>query len=247
MNRLATGFAAVFCAVVSASAASAQTPPLEPPAIVTRGQGTITRAPEMARLRASTTARSDRSDDAGKKSADAMTQVRAKLKAARIPDSAIKTTSFVIQPDYVYQNNEQKFRGFVASNAIEVRVDDVALVGAVIDAIGSVNLGAIDSLEFDVKDRKGATEEALRLAVSDAMSKARAMAQGGGRSAGEILKIQEDGVTFPEPFNLRMNRMLIAESAMGAAAAPPAPAPATPIAPGPIEITARAVLLVAIK
>lgn len=249
MTRIFTGLFAVLITIAAVPAASAQTPSADPPAIVTRGHGTVTRAPEIARLRASTTARSDRSDEAGKKSAQAMTELRARLKAARIPDAAIKTTSFVIQPDYAYQNNEQKFRGFVASNAIEVRVDDVSLIGPVVDAIGGVNLGAIDSLEFDVRDRKAATEEALRLAVTDAMSKARAMAQGAGRAVGDILKIQEDGVTFPEPFNLRMNRMAAAESlSLAAVPSPPAmPQLATPIAPGPIEISARAVLMVAIR
>jgi uncharacterized protein YggE len=247
MMRAVTGLVVLFVAAAAVPAASAQTPPPETPSIVTRGQGTVTRAPEIARLRASTTGRSDRSDDAGKKSADAMIQLRARLKAAHIADTAIKTTSFVIQPDYGYQNGEQKFRGFVATNAIEVRIEDVSLVGPVVDAIAGVNLATIDSLVFDLKDRKAAADEALRLAVADAMSKARAMAQGAGRTAGDILKLQEDGVTFPEPFNLRMNRTSMSTDVVAVSAAPPAPPMATPIAPGPIEITARVILMVAIR
>jgi len=217
----------------------------ESASIVTRGTGVVTRAPEVARFHVVTSARSDQSDKARKDAADAMTSVRAKLKAAGLPDAAVRTLSFVIQPDYVYANGEQKFRGYMASNSIAIRVDDVTKVATLIDAAGSVNQASIDQLEFDVKDRKAATEEALRLAVADAMSRARAMATGAGKSAGDILKLQEDGVTFPEPFNLRMNKggMDVAAAGMPMAAPPPP----TPIAPGPIEITARVVLAVAIR
>jgi uncharacterized protein YggE len=240
MRRLA---AVLVLAVVAVSPAAAQS--AEPASIVTRGTGVVTRAPEVARFHVVTTARAEQSTKARKDAADAMTDVRAKVKAAGVPDTAIRTLSFVVQPDYAYVNGEQRFRGYQASNSIEIRLDDVTTVATVIDAAGSVNLASIDQLEFDVKDRKAATEEALRLAVADAMSRARAMAGGAGKAAGDILKVQEEGVTFPEPFNLRMNKGAM-DVAMAGMPAPP-PAPSTPITPGPIEITARVVLAVAIR
>lgn len=232
-------------AVLGAAPAAAQST-AEPASIVTRGTGVVIRAPEVAWFNVVASARSEQSDRARKDAADAMTMVRARLKAAGLPDDAVRTLSFVIQPDYAYVNGEQKFRGYVASNSIAIRVDDVAKVAACIDAAGGVSQASIDQLEFDVKDRKAATEEALRLAVADAMSRARAMATGAGRSAGDILKVQEDGVTFPEPFNLRLNRGPASEG-LAVGMPMPAPPPSTPIAPGPIEITARVVLAVAIR
>ena len=59
--------------------------------------------------------------------------------AAGVPDAAIRTLSFVVQPDYAYVNGEQRFRGYQASNSIEIRLDDVATVATVID--GCVGCG----------------------------------------------------------------------------------------------------------
>jgi uncharacterized protein YggE len=220
----------------------------EPPSIVVRGEGKIIRNPEVAWLRAATTGRGDKSEDARKRSADAMTLIQASLKRLGIPESAMRTTSYVLQPQYDYVAGASKFKDFSATNSIEIRIDDLTKVIAAVDAVSSVTFGSVESLRFDLKDPAGAKKEAIGLAVGDAMATARAMAQGAGKALGELLKMQEDGAQFSDPFNLRIGAWSLegGTSTQLAAAGMPAP-PATPIIPGPITIVGKVVLMVAVR
>lgn len=106
--------------------------------IVTRGEGRITRAPEVAWIKINAIGRGEKTDQARKISADAMSSVQSLLQKLGVPESAMRTLSYTLQPEYDYVNDRQQFRGFVANNLIEVRLDDVGKVAAVTDAAGAV-------------------------------------------------------------------------------------------------------------
>jgi len=241
--------AAMMCSLGAPAFAQGQAPAADA-TIVTRGEGRITRAPEVAWIKINTIGRGEKTDQARKISADAMTAVQAALQKLGVPESAMRTLSYTLQPDYEYVNNRQQFRGFVANNLIQVRLDDVGKVAAVIDAAGAVNMASITETRFDVKDPKAASKEALRVAVEDAMASARAIASGAGRRVAEIVKLQEDGVSFPDPFRLQMASAYERTETVTVSAAPPVPAPAppsTPIIPGEITVVGRVVLMIAIR
>ena len=82
----------------------------------------------------------------------------------------------------------RRVKGYVVRNEIEVRVDDMNKLSGVIDAAGSSGATSMSNLRFDLKDRAGAEREALRLAVQDAMERARAMAAGAQATLGPILR-----------------------------------------------------------
>ena len=84
-------------------------------------------------------------------------------------------------------------RGYIVRNQIEVRVDDLDKLGAVIDAAGASGATSIAGLRFDLKDRAVVERDALRLAVEDAMARARAIAAGAKATLGPILRIEEQG------------------------------------------------------
>lgn len=234
--------ALLLCARPAAAQNAAETPSL-----IVRGESTLVRAPEVAWLRASATGRGEKSDDARRKSADAMTDIQAGLKRLNIPVDAVRTVSYVLQPEYDRVGGESRFRGFAAINSIEVRIDDVANVVGVVDAIASVTFASVESLRFDLKDPASAKKEAMGLAVADALATAKAMAQGAGKTVGDLIKVQEEGAQFTDPFNLRMVSRGFNES-VAVSAAPPAPAPAaTPIVPGKVTVVGRVVLMVAVR
>jgi len=128
-------------------------------------------------------------------------------------------------------------REYVARNTIEVRIDDLARVGDVLDA--AVQGGATSSggVRFDLRDRSAAEREALRLAVADARARADAAAAGAGRTIDRIVKI-EDTRDGPGP----IPRPMIGVMARADAAAPP-----TPVEPATIEIRARVTLTASMK
>lgn len=225
-------FAAVIC-LCAVPRLMAQEPVPSLPVVVTMGQATIMATPDRAFVTIAAEARSRNSADAQRQNADAMTAVMQKLQQAGATNDAIRTIGYDLQPEFDYANGRQTLRGYVARNTIEVRLDDVALVGAVLDAAGSGGATSIGGVRFDVRNRDALEREALRQAVADARARAEAAAAGAGRAFDRVVRIQEEGAPdFPRP----LMRMAAAEQAT-----------ATPITPSTVEIHARVTLTAALK
>jgi uncharacterized protein YggE len=225
--------AALVCLAAPAMAQDA-TPDLNKSVIVTHGQASVKRAPDQAWVTIAAEARAATSADAQKSAADAMTSVNAALSRAGVAADAMRTTSYTLQPDMEYVNGRGRVKGYIARNQVEVRVDDLKKLGGVLDVAGASGATSMAGLRFDIKDRATAEREALRLAVQDAMARAKAIASGANATLGAIVRIDEQEQPPPGIYAMRMTA-----SAAGA--------PETPIAPGELEIRAQVTMTVAIK
>lgn len=223
-------------ALLTTSNAGAQTTVAnDPPTIVVSGEGIVKVAPDQAWVRIGVESRSKVSKEAQQRNADVMTAVQQKLTSLGIPKDAIKTVGVDLQLEFDYRDGKQTPRGYVARNTIEVRVDDFAKVGDVLDA--SVGSGAttIHGLRFDVKARETIEQEALTAAVGNAMTKANAIAAGAKRAVDRIMRIEEVFTGGgPQPMMERAVVMRMADTP-------------TPVEAGEIEIRAQVRLTVAIK
>jgi uncharacterized protein len=236
MTKSLLPVAGAICATIcllSVPRAVAQEPPPLSPVVVTIGQATIMVAPDRAFVTIAAESRSKISAEAQRQNADAMTAVMGKLKQAGIQAEAIRTLAYDLQPEFDYANGRQTLRGYVARNTIEVRLDDMARVGVVLDAAGTGGATSIGGIRFDVRNRDAVERDALRQAVVDARARADAAAAGAGRSIDRVIRIQEDGIPEgPRP----MMRMAMADQSA-----------TTPIAPSTVEIHARVTLTAALK
>ncbi len=138
--------------LASPSAAVAQGAPA-PPSIVTRGQATLKRVPDQAWVQIAAETRAQMPAEAQRLAAEAMTSVQATLKKAGIAADAMKTSGYSLQPDIDWSGGRSRVRGYIARNQIEVRVDALDRIGAVIDAAGSSGATSMAGLRFDLKDR----------------------------------------------------------------------------------------------
>lgn len=230
-------------ALAAAGPVLAQTSAPAPSVVVASGEHLIKVAPDQAWAIVSLQTRDAKAPEARRLGAAAMTSVTAALKKSGGAD-AIQTIGFALQPEYEYPNGRQRMKGFLVSNQVQVRIDDVSRVAEVLDEVGSLTLPAsstvtITGLRFDLKNRAGVEREALKGAVEDAMARAKAMAAGAGVALSRILRIDE-GVNQvpkygPEP-------MLMARASRGGATEVD-----TPIAPSDIEIRAQVSLTIEIK
>jgi len=226
-------FLALALGLMLASTASAQQP--AEPQIVVTGEGIVKATPDQAWVSIGAESRSKASKDAQERNAAAMTAVMRKIAAFGIAKDAIKTIAIDLQMEFDYSNGKQTPRGYVARNTVEVRVDDLAKLGDVLDAVVSSGATMIHGLRFDVKQRNQIEGQALQSAVKDAMSKSQAIASGAGRGLDRILRIEElSGGGEPVPM-MRQYAMAKAEDA------------STPVAAGEMEIRAQVRLTVAIK
>jgi uncharacterized protein YggE len=166
-----------------------------------------------------------------------MTSVQQRLGALSLAKDAVRTLSYDVQPEFDYANGKQALRGYVARNAVEVRVDEIARVGDVLDAAVSAGATSVRDVRFDLKAREAAEHDALKRAVAEARARADAIAAAAGRTVDRITRIEEQGASFtPPPAPMAMMR---AE----AAAAPPVP----PVVAGDIEVRARVTLTVRLR
>lgn len=224
--------------VLSAPAAAQVNPPQapEPQVVVTTGEGMIKRAPDRAWVTISAESRARSPREAQKMNADAMSAVMARLKSAGLQGDAVQTSSYDLQPEFDYVNGRQTLRDYVARNSLQVRVDDLPRLGEILDASVGSGATAVSGVRFDLRDRTAAEREALKLAVADARARAEAAVSGAGLRVDRVLRIEEQrSGPMPPPRPVIM--------AMRAEAAEPA----TPIAPGELEIRAQVTLTAAIR
>lgn len=222
------------------AAAQATTP--SQPVIVAQGASILKVAPDQAWITVAVETRDAKAPEARRLAAVSMTSVMAALKKAGVPDDAIRTTGFSLNPDYEYVSGRQRMRGFIVTNQVQVRIDDITKVAEVLDAVGGLALApssnmTITNLRFDLKDRSQIERDALRLAVEDALLSAKAMAAGAGVTIGRISRIDSMGGS---PKFQEMAPMMSMQARDGAAVS-------TPVSPSEIEIRAGVMLTVEIK
>ena len=173
--------------------------------------------------------------DAQSRNAEAMKPVQDRLRAAGIPEDAIKTIGYDLQPEWDYSDNRRTLRGYVARNTVDVRIDNVDRVGDLLDTVVTAGATSVENIRFDLKDRERVEREALRLAVADARARATAAASGAGMSVDRIIRIDEQGVSSP-PIPLRREMLQT-----GVAVAAP------PVAAGSMEVRAHVTVTTVLK
>ena len=230
-RTLATALLAI---LVITATASAQVNPPEPPTVVVSGEGVVTAVPDQAWVRIGAESRAKGSKDAQSRNAEAMTAVQRKMTALGLPTDAVRTLAIDLQMEYDYANGRQTPRGYVARNTIEVRVDDFAKLGDVLDAAVGSGATTLHGLRFDVKRREALEREALQLAVANAMGRADALAAGARRSIDRVIRIEESSVSRGGEAPVMAMRMKAEDAG-------------TPVAAGELEIRAQVRLTASLK
>jgi uncharacterized protein YggE len=205
------------------------------PTIVTTGEANVQRAPDVAYIGIAVETRATTPRAAQQQNAEMMTAALKRLAEAGIAKDALKTIGLRVEQEFDYANGRRTSRGFLARNAVEARVDDVAKAGEVADLAVQGGATSLTGIRFELKDRAAAEREALRLAVADARERADAAAAGVGRAVGLIIKIEEARESVVTP---KMYTMAVRAEASQAQ---------TPVEAGFLEIRARVVLTVTIR
>jgi len=205
--------------------------------IVTTGQATVKRAPDVAFLAIGVETRAKSPRDAQRQNADEMTATQRRLGDAGVSRDALRTLGVDLQQEFDFTNGRRTPREYVARNTIEVRVEDVGRLGEIVDAAVQGGATSASGVRFDLRDRAAAEHEAVRLAVADARARADAAASGAGRAVGRIVKIEE----------AREEPIVMARSFESLRAAAPGAAPPTPVEPGYVEVRARVTLTASMR
>ena len=227
----------LFVLALAVQSPIATAPQNEGPVIVTTGEGVVKATPDRVWVTIAAESRAKSPREAQRVNAEAMKSVLDKLKTLGLPTDAIRTSGYDLQPQFDYVNGKQSLREYVARNTVEVRVDDVARAGDVLDAAVGSGATNVSGVRFDLKDRTSVERDALRRAVADARGRADAAAAGAGMKVDHVVRIEEQRVIVPEP---RPMYAMARQSMVADAAAPP-------ITPGELEVRATVTLTSSIK
>jgi uncharacterized protein len=190
--------AAVFAASSCAHAQEAK--PAPEARIIVAGDGSISVAPDHARIRSGVTSRAKTAKEAADANAKAMAAIMAALTGAGIESKDIQTSRFSVQPVYVYApNTEPKLTSFSASNQVSVTIRPIDKVSDVLDKLIAAGATDAGSVEFLHSDTTKTLDRAREAAMADARRKAEVYARAGGLSLGGVAWVTEDASFAPMP------------------------------------------------
>ena len=187
------------------------------PTISVSGEGVVEVAPDRATISLGVV---NRDKDAAKVQADNSRIANNIIKAVTalgVDKKNIRTGNYSFHQYYRNDNNRRIADGYEANNTVTVIVDDLNLVGKIIDAALANGANNVDSLEFGVRNKNNLQNDAIRLAVRDARAKAEVVAAELGKKIVGVLSVSVNSGYISAP---RANKMVMEEMATADAATP---------------------------
>lgn len=218
---LAMAAGAVAMTLVSSRMAGAQQAPVPqaPPTIFVTGRGEVQVAPDRARVQVGMETQARTSQAAAQENNRKQAAILAAIRKLGVPDANIQTLNYNVSPVQRYDDKLRRvvIDGYQVSNIVQVETDKLELAGQIIDA--GLNNGAnrVAGLDFIVKDRAKAQDQALAEAVASARRQAEVAAKAAGGVVVELIELTINEYERPEP------RPMVAMAMKMEADAAPAP------------------------
>lgn len=226
MTRV-SGFLVTMMAVTAVVRAAEPQPP---PAITVSAEAVITAEPDRAEIEVGVVTEAKTAQAAADENARKLSATIAKLRALVGPAGRIQTADYSLQPIYSRTKvGPPVLTGYSATNSVRVTLDDLKLVGRVVDAAVDSGANIVYRLAFTLKDDREAYNQALAQAAADARAEAETIAAALRLKIVRVLRVEE------MPGEVRPMLRRGAEVMMQAE---------TPIEAGPLDIRASVTLTV---
>lgn len=195
------------------------------------GNGESMATPDHAVVRLGTAAQAEEAAAAQISVNEVMQKALAAIEKVGVAKKSIRTSGLTLTPVYSPnrpdRSTEPRIIAYRAGNTIEVTVEDIKLIGNVIDAGLKAGVNRLEGVSFGLKNDLEQRTIALRKAVEEAQEKARTMARALDVTLGNVREVVEGGVHIFRPERLTANRGLMAADSMQ-----------TPVEPGEIRVQA---------
>ena len=174
--------------------------PDDPRVVTVTGTAEVEAQPDRARIFFAVETEGETAREAGEENARVMTAVSEALvsEGAGAAGLRVETFGYSLTPRYgpVRADQSREILGYTARNTVQVRVDEVARVGPLIDAALESGENRVANLQFELQDAEPFRHEAVRLAVQRARSEAEVIADALGVPLGPALDVQGGADTF---------------------------------------------------
>ncbi|OWU69913.1 membrane protein [Marinibacterium profundimaris] len=201
-----TGLAALGAALVLGLGAGMAQASEDMRVIRVTGEGRVAAAPDTATITMGVTEQADAAHAAMSQVSVSVAAILERLEEIGIAPEDVQTQRLTVNPVWSnrnYSEGEAEITGFVANNAISVRIRDLPSLGDVLDRILEEGGNDFSGLQFSVQDPEPLVNEARRAAVADARAKAELYAEAAGVSLGAVQRIEEMGGS-PRPMMMEM-------------------------------------------
>ena len=168
-------------------------PALAEATITVTGEASIAATPDMATVSLGVTTEGATAAEAMAANSAALTAVIDRLSAAGIAEHDLQTANLSLNPNWTgyEEGGRPRITNYMAMNMLNVRVRDLAGLGAVLDASIADGVNTLNGITFDLSAPRPVQDEARRTAMADATAKAELYAQAAGVRLGKILSIAE--------------------------------------------------------
>jgi uncharacterized protein YggE len=212
--------AAVLCIpLVGPSPVQAQAPDAR--TVTVSGEGEIDRAPDRAVVRFGIVTEAEEAEEARTQNATAAREAMNAVRGLGIAEERIRLASIRLQPrrEYDPETETRKQMGYEATRQVIVEVDSLDRLPALVTRAVQAGANRLDGVDYELRDRAAARNEALRQAAQNAQDKARLLAETLSASLGPARTIQEQSFSFDRP-TLRTETTYQAKRTSADAAAP---------------------------
>lgn len=223
-----TGLMTILCLLISCSMAFAQ----ETRTISVDGTSVIKAMPDRATVNISIESTAKDAKEASAQNAIVMNKIQKDIMALAITKDNIKTTNYNLYPLYNRKDNgRQEITGYSVSNQITVTVDNIDIVGNVIDTAINAGANSVNSVEFSLKDPQSYKDKVLVQAINDAKRKADIIAKTLGKNVVNVVSVNfNNSYIEARTFNSMMYAKAADSAAVGAS---------SPIQAGDISVKAN--------
>jgi uncharacterized protein len=201
-----------------------------PPALVVTGNAQVFVSPDQATVRLGIVRQSPNAQTAQEQANVVAQEIINAVAKVGVPPSQIQTLRLVLSPVYAPRSPESrdapKIVAYNATNTVSVRLENLSVVGPVIDAGLKAGANQLEGVQFGLRNDLPSRQAALKQAVEEARSKAQTMAEALRVNLVEVLEASEGGVSIlPESEPVAGRVMALAAE--------------TPVAPGQIRVNAN--------
>jgi len=204
-------------------------PPPPVPVLVVSGNASVMAVPDQAIVRLGIVRQAASAQAAQQQANVAAQEILNAVEKAGVPPNQIQTARLVLTPIYAPRNPDSRdaprIVAYNAMNTISVRLENLSIVGTVIDAGLKAGANQIEGVGFALRNDLPSRQQALKQAVEEARSKAQTMAEALRVNLLEVLEVSEGGVSIVD----RVEPVFASRAAA---------ATETPVSPGQIEVRA---------
>lgn len=166
------------------------------------GEGKVEVTPDTAYIDAGITVdRASSVAEAQKKINEINNKIIDSLREVGIEKADIKTSNYSINPNYKYENNENRVDGYNGNVTIEVKVRNPQMASKVIETVTTAGANQIQGSRFVVDRPELYREEARNAAIKNAKEQAQNLAKNLGIKLGKIVNIVESSPGQSTPFS----------------------------------------------